>query len=260
MSGWIKFEKDLLTDPRVLRIAKVLERRWITFDTSAKYYSDPSDSSNAAALPAVTLVCGALVRIWSLADTHIGPDNVLPLGIDELDEVVGIPGFCASLPADWLIPVDEHSVELPEYHAHNGTEAKKRAVTQKRVSRFRAQALQGSNGRALPDQDQDKDQTPSTPKPRVAQKHTATSGFDRFWQAYPKKASKGQAEKVWQKLSPDEQLTEQILQAVERAKTRADWQKQEGQFIPYPATWLNAKGWEDSPKIELPKLALQVAV
>lgn len=85
-------------------------------------------------------------------------------------------------------------------------------------------------------------------------------GFDRFWQAYPKKASKGQAEKVWQKLSPDEQLTEQILQAVERAKTRADWQKQEGQFIPYPATWLNAKGWEDSPKIELPKLALQVAV
>jgi hypothetical protein len=24
-----------------------------------------------------------------------------------------------------------------------------------------------------------------------------------------------------------------------------DWTKEGGQYIPYPATWLNAKGWED---------------
>ena len=24
-----------------------------------------------------------------------------------------------------------------------------------------------------------------------------------------------------------------------------DWIKDGGQFVPYPATWLNAKGWED---------------
>jgi hypothetical protein len=183
----------------------------------------------------------------------------LPLGIDELDEVVGLPGFCALLPADWLVPVDEHSVELPEYHAHNGTEAKKRAVTQKRVSRHRAKALHDGNGRALPDQDQDQTKTNTKEKAKaVAPK--ATAGFEQFWQAYPKRISKGQAEKVWQKLSPDERLTAEILQAVESAKTRADWQKQDGQFIPYPATWLNARGWEDAPSVTLPKPALQVAV
>lgn len=69
--------------------------------------------------------------------------------------------------------------------------------------------------------------------------------FDRFWQAYPKKKSKGQAERTWVKLNPDEQLVATMTATIERAKKSRDWLKNEGQFIPYPATWLNAKGWED---------------
>lgn len=69
--------------------------------------------------------------------------------------------------------------------------------------------------------------------------------FEKFWKAYPKKASMGQAERAWRKLSPNEQLVETILQAIERAKTSENWRKDGGQFIPYPATWLNAKGWKD---------------
>ena len=69
--------------------------------------------------------------------------------------------------------------------------------------------------------------------------------FDQFWQRYPKKKSKGQAEKAWAKINPDEQLHEAILNGLERAKTAGDWQKNNGEFIPHPATWLNAKGWED---------------
>lgn len=70
-------------------------------------------------------------------------------------------------------------------------------------------------------------------------------GFDGFWKSYPKKRSKGQAEKAWNKLSPDEQLQGQILASLERAKTSEGWAKDQGRFIPHPATWLNAKGWED---------------
>jgi len=69
--------------------------------------------------------------------------------------------------------------------------------------------------------------------------------FARFWAAYPKKRSKGQAEKAWAKLQPDEQLVETMLAAIERAKTSEEWRKEGGRYIPYPATWLNAKGWED---------------
>ena len=69
--------------------------------------------------------------------------------------------------------------------------------------------------------------------------------FDEFWEKYPKKRSKGRAERAWVKIKPDEQLFKAILDGLERAKKSRDWLKNEGQFIPYPATWLNAKGWED---------------
>lgn len=69
--------------------------------------------------------------------------------------------------------------------------------------------------------------------------------FSRFWDAYPKRKSKAQAEKAFAKLNPDEQLMAEILEAIERAKTSEQWRKSGGQYIPHPATWLNAKGWED---------------
>lgn len=69
--------------------------------------------------------------------------------------------------------------------------------------------------------------------------------FDEFWAEYPKKRSKGQAEKTWVKLNPDEQLFKTIMDGLRRAKTSVDWTRNGGQYIPYPSTWLNAKGWED---------------
>ena len=242
--AWIKFEKDLLTDPRVLRIARTLQARWKLYEVTAE--GKGFEFGNDAALPAVTLVCGALVRIWCLADTHIGDDNLLPLGYDEIDDVVGMPGFCALVPSDWIVAVDANTVKLPEYHTHNGTEAKKKAATAQRVAKFRsrnAEPLQHRNALALPDLDQ----TKTSKHTRASRSESAAlnGAFTDFWAAYPKKRSKGAAEKAWIKLHPDEQLTGRILAAVKRAKTSDDWQKDGGQFIPHPATWLNRKGWED---------------
>ena len=77
--------------------------------------------------------------------------------------------------------------------------------------------------------------------------------FDEFWAQYPKKRSKGQAERTWVKIKPDEQLFKAILDGLERAKTSVEWQKDGGQYIPYPSTWLNAKGWEDECDIAVTK-------
>ena len=73
-------------------------------------------------------------------------------------------------------------------------------------------------------------------------------GFQEFWQAYPRKKSKATAERAWAKIHPDEQLQRQIMEAIDRAKQSRGWQKEGGQYIPYPATWLNARGWEDEPE------------
>lgn len=69
--------------------------------------------------------------------------------------------------------------------------------------------------------------------------------FEEFWTAYPKKKAKEAARKAWAKLKPDESLGKEIIQAVmESAKTN-DWKKENGKYIPYPATYLNGKRWED---------------
>lgn len=77
----------------------------------------------------------------------------------------------------------------------------------------------------------------------------SASSFDRFWDAYPKKKSKGQAIRAWEKVNPDEQLVVNILAAIERAKTQEDWIRDRGRYIPYPATWINARGWEDELEV-----------
>lgn len=69
--------------------------------------------------------------------------------------------------------------------------------------------------------------------------------FEQFWKAYPKKKSKGDAEKAFKTIKPDGELLERILSAIESQKLTEQWQRDGGQFIPYPATWLRAKDWEN---------------
>lgn len=82
-------------------------------------------------------------------------------------------------------------------------------------------------------------------------KTSSVVGFDAFWEAYPRKVGKGAGRKAWEKLRPTKELTRQILQAVERDKCTEQWKRDGGQFIPYPATWLNQQRWEDMPFEEI---------
>ncbi|WP_374697303.1 replication protein [Alcaligenes nematophilus] len=83
------------------------------------------------------------------------------------------------------------------------------------------------------------------PKDNIQKTCASADAFARFWAVYPKKRSKGSAEKAFSKINPDEQLLAKIIRGIERAKTLEDWKKANGQYIPYPASWLNARGWED---------------
>lgn len=69
--------------------------------------------------------------------------------------------------------------------------------------------------------------------------------FEQFWKLYPKKVGKGDARKKFLKLKPNQKLFDQILSAVEAAKKTEQWTKNNGQFVPNPATWLNQSRWED---------------
>jgi hypothetical protein len=73
----------------------------------------------------------------------------------------------------------------------------------------------------------------------------APDGFEGFWRCWPKKVARADAEKVWRKLRPDAATQVLILGAVSRQARSPDWTKDDGKFIPHPATWLNGRRWED---------------
>lgn len=74
---------------------------------------------------------------------------------------------------------------------------------------------------------------------------TLNEMFERFWQAYPKRKDKKRAYKVFLKIKPNDELLEKMLSCVEQEKQSLDWLKDNGQYIPYPSSWLSGERWND---------------
>lgn len=64
-----------------------------------------------------------------------------------------------------------------------------------------------------------------------------------FWEAYPRKA--GNKQKALQAFKKAGVSLDVLLEAIEAQKNTPQWQKDGGQFIPYPTTWLSGRRWED---------------
>jgi hypothetical protein len=80
----------------------------------------------------------------------------------------------------------------------------------------------------------------------------APPAFLGFWAAYPRKVGRAAALRAWNKLHPVSQATIILMQEALAWQTQQDqWTKDNGQFIPHPATWLNQARWLDQPTTTL---------
>lgn len=71
--------------------------------------------------------------------------------------------------------------------------------------------------------------------------------FEVFWAAYPRKVGKKDAKRAFAKAVMPISI---LLEALEKQKRSQQWTKDNGQYIPYPATWLNGRRWEDETQSE----------
>lgn len=71
--------------------------------------------------------------------------------------------------------------------------------------------------------------------------------FESFWTAYPRKTGKKAALKAWNN-AKDKPDIKTIIAAITAQRSSQQWQKDGGQFIPHPATWLNQGRWADETK------------
>lgn len=66
--------------------------------------------------------------------------------------------------------------------------------------------------------------------------------FDLVWAQFPRKTAKAVARKAWNKLAPDTETVQAMLDALVWQKETAQWKRG---IIPHFSTWLNQRRWED---------------
>lgn len=76
----------------------------------------------------------------------------------------------------------------------------------------------------------------------ISESNTNATAFERFWSVYPKKVGKQAALSAYKKVKVP---VDTLIAAVEAQKASKQWTKDNGQYIPNPATWLNQGRWED---------------
>lgn len=170
MSGWIRIDKGLIESIRFKRVVRRLKER-----NSLRNDDDTSEQL------LVTACLGAIARLWAYADSHIAEGNQLDATFDEIDELVGLPGFAASLPSDWLIKLDEETVELPNFLEHNGTSAKQRTDNARRQAEWRARQKEAKNNDDVTLRNRSNDARPDQTRPDQDQKkngHTSAVPTD----------------------------------------------------------------------------------
>ena len=72
--------------------------------------------------------------------------------------------------------------------------------------------------------------------------------FDEFWSAYPKHVAKQPARRAFDRLKPSRALLDKMLAALRWQIQSEQWTKDGARYVPNPATWLNARRWEDEPE------------
>jgi hypothetical protein len=82
--------------------------------------------------------------------------------------------------------------------------------------------------------------TLSTPK-----RLETETAFSQFWEAYPKKVGKDAASKSFSKRIKEGVSVEAMTLALVKQRESLDWQRDDGRYIPNPATWLNQGRWMD---------------
>ena len=202
--------RDYLTKTRHLTLLEDLAYRRL-IDT---YYTEeqplPADPARAARLIAM-------------------PDNV--------DEVTAVlDEFFTLEDSGWTN--QRCDFEITKYHGKadsarraNKAKVEKKSLKSELVTELKSEPFQDATS---------KPKNQRTSKPSIS-----LVGFESFWSSYPRKTAKTEALRAFTKINPDEQTLAKMVAAVERSKLSTDWTKDNGQFIPFPSTWLNQRRWED---------------
>lgn len=118
------------------------------------------------------LTVGKLFRVWRWFDSQTLDGNAPGVTPALLDRVAGVTGFAQAMQSVGWLEISEAGITLPNFDRHNGATAKARALTAKRVNKFKrgnARSVTSNVTSALPREEKrreekKKEKTSSSPK------------------------------------------------------------------------------------------------
>ena len=250
-SDWIKMRTDLYRDPKVCCMAEFL---------FSEEQREMGVTRNALRNVMRNATVGALVAVWGVA-RHRGKrinDDLVIRGatISVIDDIAELPGFGdAMAKVEWAQETDE-GIVFPSFFEEFNVEPTydKKNSNAERQKRFRekSNALRNvtRNAEVTPNSnDREEKRREEIKKPPLPPKGGVEEHrhFAEFWKAYPRKVKRPDAVRAFAKIDPGDELLASILAAIESQKRWPQWTKDGGQFIPHPASWLNAQAWNDQP-------------
>lgn len=112
MSHWIKMNKGLVDSEKIVKLAHLLE-----IDTQK--------------------TIGAVFEFWVWMDSITPNGKGVNLSFNYIDKKINIPNFSEKMREIGWISGEEWAIKLPNFEEHNGSTAKRRSLTAKRVASHR---------------------------------------------------------------------------------------------------------------------------
>ena len=81
--------------------------------------------------------------------------------------------------------------------------------------------------------------------------HLHAQWFDAFWDLYPRKVNKKKSKEKFLKICKDENTFNAIMRGLKKQMNSLQWQKDDGQYVPHPTTWLNGERWLDEVDVSM---------
>jgi hypothetical protein len=252
MAGdWIKMRASLCTHPKVGLIAEIIgESTEIGKRLSTGFKGCLDEIVTRDVTRDITIA--SLLRVWCATNEHTRDGVWEQSTLRSIDVAAGIQGFGEAMEiAGWLV-VDEEAgtVTMPNFLEYNSPAkggARTPGAARQQKYRENQKKKRDANGDVTRDvtvtpREEKRREERNTPK---APKGADPDGFAEFWPEYPNHAAKAKAVTAWAKIPAE--LHSEIMEALSVQKRSTAWTKDEGQFVPHAATWLNGRRWEDRP-------------
>lgn len=197
------------------------------------------------------------IGLWCMADregrledrprrikkTLLGYDDVTAEEADGMLQQLADTGFITRYTVG-----DTRYIQVVNFHKHQNPNMKEKESEIPPPPGFEDETPDKHSTSTVPTPCNDEPDTDEEQEPVEHEGTLIERRFDAFWAAYPNKKAKQTALRAWKKIKPNAALFEKIMKAVELQKHSEDWLKENGRFIPHPASWLNGGRWEDDIK------------